>query len=38
MKLFTLRLAAGIAIVGLAIAAHANSGPLHEALMALHGR
>ena len=37
MKVFTLRLAAGLAIAGLAIAAHTN-GPLHQALMHLHGR
>ena len=37
MRLLTLRLVAGLAIAGLAIAAH-TSGPLHDALMHLHGR
>ena len=38
MRGFTLKLAIGLALAGLAAAAHAHGGPLHEMLMHLHGR
>jgi len=37
MKLFTIRAAIGLAVAGLAIAAHVAGGPLYDALRRLHG-
>ena len=37
MRAFSLRLAIGLALAGLAAAVHAHGGPLHETLMRLHG-
>ena len=37
MRGFSLKLAIGLALAGLAAAVHAHGGQLHETLMRLHG-
>ena len=37
MRTWSLRLMVGLALAGIAAAAHAHGGPFHDTLMQLHG-